>query len=377
MAAHVASDSRWFQSLAHVKISGANLFSSEARLPKRCYDGDDVDIFLDTVGADPCLCNTKIWADAGYVPEGLYRYYRVVGNTIYNAFHQRKSMGYQLIQSGFPRVEGRTNFVGDTMTDQAGNLLGPAGSVTKDDPGDSIQTEKILEEGRTGRFVDPFGAGVDAVAGKLFVPQHSGLGRLPNDDPPAPDQTDRFCSQAVPVDTELKRAIFPIAIGEAGDKDTPGCPNRWAVDEGTLFRQVTGFQTNNEKGVGSSIDLESALWNLTLNSNAVFLEIYEERLWEIQHTLGVGKDAKALDAARTNAGSPYSRNLSDWSEDLHKRRRMLVDPANPHLQDPFPTTYAHTFSKVLAAPQTYYFINPSKCSKSPLASRVGKITVTP
>ncbi len=34
LATHVKSDARWFQSLAHVKVSGANLFSSEARLPE-------------------------------------------------------------------------------------------------------------------------------------------------------------------------------------------------------------------------------------------------------------------------------------------------------------------------------------------------------
>lgn len=72
LAAHVASDSRWFQALAHVKISGANFISSEARLPKRCYDEDGNGI-LDTViksngQPDFCLCNSKIWADAGYTP---------------------------------------------------------------------------------------------------------------------------------------------------------------------------------------------------------------------------------------------------------------------------------------------------------------------
>ncbi|MDQ1589866.1 MAG: hypothetical protein QOG71_493 [Pyrinomonadaceae bacterium] len=375
LAAHVAEDSRWFQSLASVKISGANLFSSEARLPKRCYDGDG-DEFLDTIGTDPCVCNPKIWADAGYTPEGLYEYYRVVENTIYDSFYQRKSMGYQLIQSGFPRVVSRTNFLGDSLKDQLKKLLLKPRGVTSDDLDDTEQTEKILEEGRTGRFVDPFGLGKDDVAGKLFVPQHSGLGRLPNDDI-VPDVATGKCSQAVPVDTGTKRAAFSIGIGTSADQKTAGCPNPWAVEEGTLHSQITGFQTNNTEGVGSEVDLASALWNLTLNSNGVFLEIYEERLWEIQHSLGTGQSAKALDEKRTNLGSPYSRNLFDWSEELHEKRRKLIVPANPHLQDPFPDSYTHTFSKVIAAPETYYFINPSKCSKSLDMRRVGKITVTP
>lgn len=48
LADHVASDSRWFQALARVKLSGANFLSSEARLPKRCLD-DDGDGILDTI----------------------------------------------------------------------------------------------------------------------------------------------------------------------------------------------------------------------------------------------------------------------------------------------------------------------------------------
>ena len=148
------------------------------------------------IGRDDCLCNSKIWADEGdYTPDGLYEYYRVVGNTIYNAFFQRKSMGYQLIQDGFPKVESETNFEGDSLQDQQGNnLLDPPG-VTSDDLDGIIQTETILQEGRDGRFIDPFGALNDLAAGKLFVPQHSGIGRLPEDDDPVAG-----CSQSVAVD---------------------------------------------------------------------------------------------------------------------------------------------------------------------------------
>ena len=375
LAAHVATDSRWFQALAHVKVSGANLISSEARLPKRCYDGDG-DGILDTIGHDECLCNPKIWANEGnYTPAGLYEYYRVIGNTIYNAFFQRKSLGFQLIQAGFPRVESATNFEGDSLRDQDGNdLLSPPG-VTADDPGGTIQTETILQEGRDGRFVDPFGAGSDATAGMLFVPQHSGLAALPND-----ADASQTCSQAVPVDPGTQKAVFPIVTGTTADRKTDGCPNRWAVEEGTIYSHIMGFQTQNPDKLEGIPGVESALWNLTINSNGVFIELYEEPLWEILQTCGTGSTAAVLDAHRLTLVSnpaPYSKNLFTWTEELHARRKALVDPANPNTQNPFPTFYTHTFSKVLTAPETYYYINPAKCGSTSDPARVGQITVNP
>lgn len=383
LAAHVASDSRWFQALAHVKISGANFLSSEARLPKRCYDGDDADIKLDTATKtdgtlDYCVCNSKRWAEAGYTPAKLYEFYRVVGNAIYNAFYQRKSMGYQLIQDGFPKVESATNFEGDSLTDQLGNPLLPdpvnpllPGGTTADDLNFSIQTETNLQEGRDGRFVDPLGAASDTVAGKLFVPQHSGIGRLPEDDGhPA-------CSQHQAVDPATMKASFPIPAGTPGDGGV-GCPNKWAVNEGTLHDQIMGFQTNNAKEVALPKDVESSLWDLTINSNGVFIELYEERLWEIFQTLGAGATAPVLDPGRTSLvgnPAPFSKNLYAWANELHDRRKQLVT-TNPNQADPFPTIYEHTFSQPLNWGQTYYYINPSKCL-SGRASSVGSISVTP
>ncbi len=378
LAAHVASDSRWFQALAHVKLSGANFLTSEGRLPKRCHDGDN-DGVLDTItpasgGTDRCLCNTRTWAEAGYTPEGLYEYYRVVGNTVLNAFFQRKSLGYQLIQAGFPRVVDAENFAGDSLQDQDGNnLLDPPG-VTTDDIGGLEQTLTVLQEGREGRFTDPTGGAADPVAGRLFVPQHSGLSRLPEDD------NQPACDQAVTVDAATQTALFPIATGTSGDRDHVGCPNPWAVEEGTLHSQIMGFQTQNPTGVFSPEDLESALWNMTINSTGVFLEIYEQVAWEIQHTRGSGEAASVLDANRGNLlgnPAPYSKNLSTWAEELHSRRKELVDPSQPHLADPFPGFYQHTFSGAITAPVTYFFVNPSKCGQTNDPARVGQITVTP
>jgi hypothetical protein len=379
LATHVASDSRWFQSLAHVKISGANFLSSEARLPKRCLDNPSdgvLDVITKTNGLlDYCHCNSKIWADAGYTPDGLYEYYRVVGNTIYNAFFQRKSLGYQLIQDGFPKVESATNFEGDALQDQFGNFLLLPRGVPANDPNGIMQTTTVLRQGRNGRFVDPFGAVNDPAAGKLFVPQHNGLGRLPE------DGLLPGCSQAMAVDSATLQASFPITPGTPGGHG-PGCPNPWAVDQGTLHSQVMGFQTQNPSpgGVTSPADVESALWNLTINSNGVFIELYEQRVWEISHTLRTGPDAAVLDANRIELNAnpaPYSKNLFTWSEELHERRKQLVDQTNPHLGDPFPASHQHTFSKVIVAPETYYYINPVKCWLTTDPNRVGQITVSP
>jgi len=242
----------------------AHFITSEARLPNNCYDGDGdgvLDIITSPRGrTDPCLCNSRTWAKAepAYTPAGLYEYYRVVGNTVFHAFFQRKSLGYQLIQAGFPRVEGPTNFEGDSLKDQDGNdLLSPPG-VTSDDIDGVIQTETVLEEGREGRFVDPTGATMDPVAARLFVPQHSGLGRLPEDD------SRPGCAQAVSVGVGTPpAALFPIATNTQADQAHQGCPNRWAVEEGTLHSQLMGFQTQNPDTVTSPGDLESTLWNLT------------------------------------------------------------------------------------------------------------------
>lgn len=184
LARHVASDSRWFQALAYVKASGANFITSEARLPKHCFDGDDANTKLD----DNCVCNTQRWAEAGYTPEGLYRYYRVVENAIYEAFFRRKSINYQLIQDGFPRVTSATNFQGDSLNNHNGRPLVQPRGTDDDDLGVSTQTEEILRQGRRGVFVIPFADPLTIITdsthrseGFMFVPQHSGLQRLPDD----------------------------------------------------------------------------------------------------------------------------------------------------------------------------------------------------
>jgi hypothetical protein len=141
-----------------------------------------------------------------------------------------------------------------------------------------------------------------------------------------------------------------------------------------------GFQTANPARVDSSDAIESTLWNLTINSNGVFIELYEQLVWEIYHTQGAGPTAAVLDSNRpTLVGNPapYSKNLHTWVEELHERREALVDDDNPHTYDPFPPFHIHTFSKAINAPETYYYINPSKCALTADPDRVGQINVMP
>ncbi|HKP36441.1 MAG TPA: hypothetical protein VJT71_06255 [Pyrinomonadaceae bacterium] len=393
LARHVTSDARWFQALAHVKMSGANLFSSEARLPKRCEDSDG-DGRLDR----GCKCNTQIWAESGYTPEKLYEYYRHVGNAIYEAFYQRKSIGYQLIPAGFPRVTNRKNFMGDTLSDRKGPLA--PGSPTIDDDLDAhVQTKTILEQMRKGRFVDPDGTRIDQNTGQLFVVQQSGLGQLRQDEVPPLSACIRGRGVTVAAPPLLPRAILLPHGTQGGTED--GCPSNWATDQGTVYNQFTGFQTNNDKktaddqsdeghtkGINDEKDVESALWNMTVYSNGVFIEIYEQRLWEILKLKGSGPSGNKLDPSRsrkTGNPAPFSKSLHEWMLELHDRRHELGRRLNnPYAVDPFPNQYEFTFAKSITARESYYYINPGKCSTAPretrlegTTGRLGKITVAP
>ncbi len=89
VAAHLKSRADWYRALAYIKPSGANLFTHENRLPKRCSSG--------------CICNTQVFSQHGYRPSGLYAFYQAQTNLLTQEF-PNKTMVYALIQDGFPRV---------------------------------------------------------------------------------------------------------------------------------------------------------------------------------------------------------------------------------------------------------------------------------
>ena len=129
--------------------------------------------------------------------------------------------------------------------------------------------------------------------------------------------------------------------------------------------QITGFQTNNKKGVANPIELESTLQNAWDNSDAVFVEIYEQRLWE----------AELAGPVLDPNGSGLT--IGEWAERFHMRR--LSDWIPGELPDPFPLTHQHTFKRkgpAKAERQRLYYINGSKCHTGE-STNYGVIVILP
>ncbi|HKO55081.1 MAG TPA: hypothetical protein VJ276_04335, partial [Thermoanaerobaculia bacterium] len=136
VASHLKSRADWYRALAYIKPSGANLFSHENRLPKRCASG--------------CVCNTQVFAEHGYTPAGLYAFYQAQTSLFVSEFPE-KTMSYALIQEGFPRVSNSGAYE-TTSGNSSGGAL----------PGGTEQTQTIINNGQ-------------AAHGLLFAVSHNGL----------------------------------------------------------------------------------------------------------------------------------------------------------------------------------------------------------
>ncbi|HXF04720.1 MAG TPA: hypothetical protein VNM72_04810 [Blastocatellia bacterium] len=307
-ARHIRERNAWYRALAYIKPSGANLFTHENRLPNRCEPNCPI-------------CNPQVWAEQGnYTPKALYEFYSQQ-TALLAAEFPNKDMSYALIQAGFPLVNDK------------GEYREP---LTSPLPRGTEQTETILAQGAREH-------------GLRFVVQHNGLGPKPQDrtppQPPCPNEG-------------IHPAVGPFA--GAGS----GCPNKWVLEAGERG-QVTGFQTSNAEGVGNPIELESTLRNAWDNSDAIFVEIYEQRFWE----------AETAGPVLTPNGSGLT--IGQWAERFHQRRRDFWIPRG--LPDPFPLVHRHTFKRTINSPtdpQVLYYINGSKCGKGGSAN-YGVIQILP
>jgi hypothetical protein len=119
---HIKSRADWYRALAYIKPSGANLFTHENRLPKRCSPG--------------CVCNTQIFAQHGYTPSGLYAFYQAQ-TALLAAEFPNKTISYALIQEGFPLVSNAGAYEQSDGTSSGGPL-----------PEGTEQTQTIIDNGQ-------------------------------------------------------------------------------------------------------------------------------------------------------------------------------------------------------------------------------------
>ena len=136
IAARLKSRADWYRALGYIKPSGANLFSHENRLPKRCETG--------------CVCNTQVFAANGYTPNGLYAFYQAQNALLASEF-PGKTISYALIQDGFPLINNNGDYEKSDGTSSGGVL-----------PGALVQTLTILDQGQ-------------AAHGLRWAVQHNGL----------------------------------------------------------------------------------------------------------------------------------------------------------------------------------------------------------
>ncbi len=380
LAAHFRADARFFQVLGYVKVSGLNLETGEARLPKRCLEPDAV--------PDPgvCVCNTERWAHAvhAYTPEALYTFYNEIENTILREFMGDKSLHYMLIQDGFPRVLDADNYFRDYgFEGDADSSREISGSVGFGFPGPFEQTVQVLEFARLGRFAlpgNPATLGDDTATGKLFVAQHSGLLTHPLD--AGGSDCPQTLSHGPALTDSSDKNYYPLYLGaglpQLGEVGS-GCPNHWAAEQG--YRgQLIGYQTSNE--IVEPAQVDSSLWNMTSASNAMYYEIYEDAAWTIAKRLGTGPGAAALDmnGAFPLQGAAWQKNLGQWGQQLHARRESIAATnakVYPHLADPFPASHSFTFAYPMAPGivTNLWYVNPARCATSTSATPYGLIQV--
>ncbi|HMG53841.1 MAG TPA: hypothetical protein VK601_10170, partial [Kofleriaceae bacterium] len=161
VAVHLKLRADWYRALAYIKPSGANLFTSENRLPKSCDPG--------------CICNPEAWSVAGYESDLLEGFYAEQNAVLVREF-PGKTLSYMEIQDGFPRINEDGGYV-----NLAGVLTAGAAEI-----GGLIQTKNILAQGKLDH-------------GLVFASQHNGLQPLPAHACPNPPGL-KGCPQQLVVD---------------------------------------------------------------------------------------------------------------------------------------------------------------------------------
>lgn len=279
---HIRSRSDWYRAVAYVKLSGANLHTEELDLPSRCIPG--------------CICNSQVWAEAGYTPAGLEEFFAKQMDVWQEEF-PGKPMIFALIQDGWPRVNNEGDYFNvDRESSGDGKLPGPF-----------EQTERLLEMG-------------GELYGDLFVTAHNG-----------------FQPQA------------------------EGRPNPWVKEVEELGRP-TSYQTTNLKKVEDRIDLQGVMNLLWEDTNAFYLEIYEQVAWDARKNNGVLVPEVEVQEAGANS-------MMEWDALLTQRRNASEFGAG----EIYPSSHSFTFDD--AAGEEFYFYNPVSCANGDADQKYGVIEV--
>jgi hypothetical protein len=315
LAARIRAKNAWYRALAYIKPSGLNLYSHENRLPRTCDPG--------------CLCNPGVWAgEPGYQPSELYEFYREQLALLKREF-PGKDIAYALIQDGFPLVGESGEYVGQSpLPQQVEKNNQPCKKLGKGQiPFGNQQTECILEESTRDHP-------------STFVVQHNGLG-------PA-----------------------------CGDKDGNGkddCLPQYLVVQAGKEGRMIGFQTGRPK-VKDSKQLDDALENGVCNSEATFLETYEEMPWQAR-TLGGVLDVASERLCDVYLADMKARTLTVWSDKFLARRNLRGRALG--LPDFQPGEHQHTFKRtVTSGSQTFRYAHAAKCSSSG-TGKIATITIVP
>jgi hypothetical protein len=341
VAEHIKSRNAWYRALAYVKPSGVNLFSAENRLPKRCWSPigggathDECDCTPrappDPLRGEQCVCNPQVLAvQGGYTPAALREFYSLQTALLARELPQ-KDMSFMLIQDGFPAVNDAGEYEGQDLVNEAGEYLyppDPARAPVFPLTSSVEQMNAILDQGA-------------AEHGVRFVVQHNGLRMKPQ------------FSGEVACEQE---GIHPVRLGDISASGT-GCPNPYVLRAGARNGSITGFQTVNFSVIKTADQLDSALSSAYDNSDAVFVEIYEQMFaqWNNPST---GVDFKA------------------WVAKFHERRRgeLFRDKA----PDPFPYVHGHRFQhtgKRRNEAQVIRYVHGSKCNTA--NPHIGSVTIT-
>jgi len=386
---NIRADQRRFSVLSGVKVTGLGQQTLENRVPRRCNiavrkngDGEneghlidvesttdlsnpvwDPDYLNTTISRrDRCICNPRALKDAGFTPTALYQFYNQINEKLQENFGFKQKT-YMVISQGFPAINDNGRFMGDHLDQYTYDMSVPYDPQSSDPhprilrtaehaqpvdparlPGATELTETIIANARSA---SNFGGNLEATYG--WGVENAALNVLPL------DLSGEKCRQQVGIQNNKRvdffgSARFPVASTSAIDNSLAGCPNNLTVREGTQHFKVSGFQTQNTI-VGAG-EVDSSLWNMTLNTNAVFVEFYEKALWRVNiQTSGGSRKLRATPSVKQNiptapseqtpnAKKAVGKTLKDWNELLLLRARKLPQSRkNPFLKDPHPKSY--------------------------------------